>query len=52
MNAARTGRVLGFVLIAVGVLQLVSGAGFGGLWLALIGWFVTSARTPRSSRRG
>ena len=43
VNAARTGRVLGFVLIAIGVLQLVSGSGFGGLWLALIGWFVTSA---------
>ena len=43
VNAARAGRVLGFVLIALGVLQLVAGAGFGGLWLALIGWFVVSA---------
>ena len=43
VSAARAGRLLGFVLIALGVLQLVSGAGFGGLWLALIGWFVVSS---------
>ena len=43
VNAARAGRILGFVLIAFGVLQLVIGAGFGGLWLALIGWFVVSS---------
>jgi Zn-dependent protease len=43
VNAARAGRVLGFVLIALGVLQLVTGAGVGGIWLALIGWFVVSA---------
>jgi Zn-dependent protease len=45
VNAARAGRVLGFVLIAIGVLQVVTGAGLGGLWLALIGWFVVSAAT-------
>ena len=43
VNAARAGRVLGFVLIALGVLQLVTGVGIGGIWLALIGWFVVSA---------
>src|SRR3712207_6423236 len=43
VNAARAGRILGFVLIAIGVLQVVMGAGLGGLWLALIGWFVVSA---------
>jgi CBS domain-containing protein len=45
VSAARAGRVLGFVLIAIGVLQVVTGAGLGGLWLALIGWFVVSAAT-------
>jgi Zn-dependent protease len=45
VNAARVGRVLGFVLIAIGVLQVITGAGLGGLWLALIGWFVVSAAT-------
>jgi len=43
VNAARAGRVLGFILIALGVLQLVTGVGIGGIWLALIGWFVVSA---------
>ncbi|HLL64097.1 MAG TPA: site-2 protease family protein [Propionibacteriaceae bacterium] len=43
VSAARVGRVLGFLLIALGVLQLVSGAGIGGIWMALIGWFVVSA---------
>jgi Zn-dependent protease/CBS domain-containing protein len=43
VNAARAGRIFGFVLIALGVLQVVTGAGLGGLWLALIGWFVVSA---------
>ncbi len=45
VNAARVGRILGFVIIAIGVLQVVTGAGLGGLWLALIGWFVVSAAT-------
>jgi Zn-dependent protease/CBS domain-containing protein len=45
INAARAGRVFGFVLIALGVLQLVTGFGLGGIWLALIGWFVVSAAT-------
>ena len=43
VNAARAGRILGFILIAIGILQVVTGAGLGGLWLALIGWFVVSA---------
>ena len=43
VSAARAGRVLGFLLIALGVLQLVTGDGVGGVWLALIGWFVVSS---------
>ena len=43
VSAARAGRLLGFGLIALGVLQLVSGDGIGGVWLALIGWFVVSS---------
>jgi len=45
VNAARAGRVLGFVLIALGVLQVVTGSRLGGVWLALLGWFVVSAAT-------
>jgi Zn-dependent protease/predicted transcriptional regulator len=43
VTAARVGRILGVVLIAFGVWQFVAGAAIGGLWLALIGWFLTSA---------
>ncbi|MET7402280.1 site-2 protease family protein [Dactylosporangium sp. NPDC005572] len=41
--AARAGQGFGAVLIAVGFVQLASGAAFGGLWLLLIGWFIVAA---------
>lgn len=41
--AARAGRVFGFVLVALGITQVVLGAGFGGVWLALIGLFLVHA---------
>lgn len=41
--AARAGRVFGIVLIGIGLAQVVAFQGFGGFWLALIGWFVVSA---------
>jgi Zn-dependent protease/CBS domain-containing protein len=50
VSAARAGRFFGFVLIAIGVLQVVIGAGLGGLWLALIGWFVVSAATAEEQQ--
>ena len=34
---------MGQVLIALGIVELVLGSGIGGLWLALIGWFLTTA---------
>ena len=43
VTAARAGRIFGFALIALGFVQVVSGRGFGGLWLALIGLFVVNA---------
>ena len=45
VTAARAGRVFGFALIALGILQVVTGRGFGGLWLALVGLFVVNAAT-------
>ncbi|GIH72895.1 site-2 protease family protein [Sphaerimonospora thailandensis] len=42
VTAARAGRVFGYVLIALGLLQVVSGLGFQGLWLALIGMFLVN----------
>lgn len=41
--AANAGRAFGYLLIAVGVLGLLSGSGLGGIWIALIGWFLTQA---------
>jgi Zn-dependent protease/predicted transcriptional regulator len=40
---AHAGRIVGQVLIALGVVELALGDGVGGLWLAVIGWFLTSA---------
>jgi Zn-dependent protease/CBS domain-containing protein len=43
--AGAVGRVLGALMIAVGVLSFLVTFSVGGLWLALIGWFVMAAGT-------
>lgn len=48
--AARAGRVLGFVLIALGLAQFLVTGLIGALWLALIGWFVAGAATLEEQR--
>ncbi|TDD23680.1 site-2 protease family protein [Nonomuraea diastatica] len=48
--AARAGRVFGYVLIALGFLQVVTGSGFQGLWLALIGLFLVSAASAEEQQ--
>ena len=48
--AARAGRVFGFLLIALGVMWFVTGRGFNGLWLALIGWFLVNAATAEEQQ--
>ena len=52
--AARAGWVLGVVLIGLGLWRFFTGAGFGGLWLALIGWFLLGAagQEERAARMG
>jgi len=40
--AALTGRLLGWTLVALGVLGVVSGNFVGGMWQALIGLFITN----------
>ena len=50
VTAARAGRVFGFVLIALGILQVVSGGGFGGFWSALIGLFIVNAATAEEQQ--
>jgi Zn-dependent protease/CBS domain-containing protein len=41
--AARGGQVVGFLFIVYGLTQFLGGAGVGGLWLVLIGWFLLGA---------
>ena len=41
--AARAGQFVAIFLIVWGVLHFFWGMGFGGLWLALIGWFLLTA---------
>ena len=48
-GAARGGRILGFILIGLGLLQFVAGSLVGGVWMAFIGWFLlTAARTEEN----
>ena len=39
-GAAAVGRVVGYLFIALGVLQILGGSPFGGLWLGFIGWVI------------
>jgi Zn-dependent protease/CBS domain-containing protein len=52
--AARAGWVLGALLIVFGLWQFLRGVGVGGLWLALIGWFLIGAAgmEERQARMG
>ncbi|MER5457699.1 site-2 protease family protein [Micromonospora sp. NPDC002389] len=52
--AARAGWVLGLALIGFGLFRFLTGAGVGGLWLALIGWFLIGAASleERQARVG
>lgn len=43
VTAARAGRVLGVVLVALGLAEFLVTGTFAGVWLALIGWFVMGA---------
>ncbi|HEX6209966.1 MAG TPA: site-2 protease family protein, partial [Methylomirabilota bacterium] len=42
-QAAGVGQFVAFLFIAFGLLRVFAGAGFGGLWLAFIGWFLLEA---------
>jgi Zn-dependent protease/predicted transcriptional regulator len=54
VTAARAGRLLGAVLIAIGLWRFLTGAVIGALWLALIGWFLlgAAAAEERQARVG
>ncbi|MFF5209628.1 site-2 protease family protein [Streptosporangium sp. NPDC000396] len=55
-TAAQAGQSLGMFLVAAGVLQAVVWSPVGGLWMVLIGWFMTGAARAeafaRSARSG
>lgn len=48
-NAATIGKVFALLFIAFGIFQFFSGAGFGGLWIAFIGWFLLQASTASAN---
>lgn len=50
-TAAAMGRGLGYVLVGLGVLQLVSGW-VQGVWTALIGWFLVNAAAVEAAAPG
>lgn len=52
-HAALVGRVLAYALVAVGVfMALQPGSLFSGLWLALIGWFLSNAAEATAAQAG
>lgn len=46
--AGRVGRVLGFVLIALGFVEVLVAGSFAGLWIAFVGWFIVGAATAEA----
>lgn len=48
-SAAKAGRAFGGVLVGVGLLGLFTGAGFGALPFALVGWFLMLAARAEAS---
>ena len=41
--AARAGQVVALLFICLGIFRFFAGEGFGGLWIAFIGWFLMQA---------
>lgn len=41
--ASKTGHLLAVMFIVLGLFMFFGGAGFGGLWIAFIGWFLLNA---------
>jgi Zn-dependent protease/CBS domain-containing protein len=49
LAAARAGHGLGVLLVLLGIAELLIIRNFGGLWLALLGWFLISASNVEAS---
>ena len=48
-RAATVGKAIALLFIAFGIFRFFGGAGFGGLWIAFIGWFLLQAATASYS---
>src|SRR5580698_4008180 len=48
-QAATVGKAIALLFIAFGIFRFFGGAGFGGLWIAFIGWFLLQAATASAS---
>jgi PDZ domain-containing secreted protein/Zn-dependent protease/CBS domain-containing protein len=48
-SATRAGRAFGWMMIWIGLLGFFTGAGIGGFWLILLGWFVQQAAAAEGS---
>jgi len=48
-RAASVGKVIALLFIAFGIFRFFGGAGFGGLWIAFIGWFLMQAASASYS---
>jgi CBS domain-containing protein len=48
--AGRAGQVFGGILIAFGLISVLAFRDLGGLWLALIGWFLIGAATVETEQ--
>jgi len=52
VGAARAGVVLGGLLIALGLLDFLTGRNLGGIWTIFIGWFLLSAARGEQQQAG
>ena len=50
VTAARAGRLVGFALVGIGLLESLMTGTLNGIWLALIGWFLISAATAEEQQ--
>jgi Zn-dependent protease/CBS domain-containing protein len=50
VTAARAGRRFGFSLVMVGIVLVLFTGQLGGVWFALIGWFISSAASAEEQQ--
>ncbi|WP_040800871.1 site-2 protease family protein [Nocardia higoensis] len=52
VTAARAGRILGFALVIAGALEIVVLEDLSGLWLMMLGWFLSTTARLELTRAG